>query len=103
MLWNPFTRYVATKLNQLTTYIPPSPRHTNENLRRILLIHAHPREDSFSSALAAAVVEGAREGGHEIRRRSLYTEGFNPALTSDERGVYFDTEKGELRLAPEVR
>ena len=72
MLWNPVTRYVATKLNQLSTHIPPPPRGANDiGKRRILLIHAHPREDSFSAALAAAVVEGAGEGGHEIRRRAL--------------------------------
>jgi NAD(P)H dehydrogenase (quinone) len=104
MFWNSATRWAACKLNQLTSHVPPPPRDPEDGTpRRILLVHAHPRSDSFSNALADAVVAGAAEGGHEIRRRSLYAEGYRPELTGAERGSYFETAKGALRLASPVR
>ena len=35
--------------------------------RRILVIAAHPRPDSFSDALAQAYVEGAEAAGAQVR------------------------------------
>jgi len=103
MLWNSMTRWAAIKLNRLTSHVPPPPAEEGSGPRRILLIHAHPRADSFSMALADAVQAGAVDGGHELRRRSLYAENFQPALTSSERGVYFDGAGGAARLASDVR
>ena len=75
MFWNAATRWVALKLNSLTTQVPPPPRSEDDKTpRKILLVQAHPLEDSFSAAIANAVVEGAKDGGHELRRRSLYQE-----------------------------
>ena len=56
-----------------------------------------------SQAISDAVVEGAKEGGHEIRRRSLYTENYAPQLTAAERGAYFDVAKGAARLAKDTQ
>eukprot|EP00967_Tisochrysis_lutea_P145748 scaffold274038_cov33-Tisochrysis_lutea.AAC.3 len=67
LLWNPLTRYVATKLNGLTSFVPPPPREEGAPPRRILLVHAHPCDDSFSSAIANAVAAGARQGGESAR------------------------------------
>jgi len=86
--------WLQRKLNKLTTYVPPPPRDGDGQPRRILLVHCHPLSDSYSDSLAAAVEEGARQGGHEIRRRSLYQEGFQPALTAAERAHYLDAATG---------
>ena len=105
MFWSfTATRYLATKLNGLTSYFPPPPKAADDTApRKILLVHSHPVTDSYSSALADAVVEGAKEGGHEIRRRSLYQEKFRPELTSKERSTYFDTAEGSARLSSDIK
>jgi hypothetical protein len=63
LLWNPVTRYIATRLNGLTSYVPPPPKEDGAAPRRILLVDAHPCEESFSAAIANAVVDGAKQGG----------------------------------------
>jgi putative NADPH-quinone reductase len=57
---------------------------------RVLLIHCHPCPGSFSHALRGAALEGLRTAGHEVELRDLYAEGFQPALTAEERGRYHD-------------
>jgi NAD(P)H dehydrogenase (quinone) len=104
MFWNFATRWVATKLNTISTQIPPPPRADDDSEpRKVLLVHAHPLSDSFSSAIANAVEAGAREGGHELRRRSLYAEQYRPELTGNERTKYFDIADGAARLPKETR
>ena len=104
MFWNTATRWVAVKLNSVTSFVPPPPRAPDDTEpRRILLVHAHPVSDSLSSALADAVVAGAKDGGHEIRRRSLYQEGYRPELTAKERSSYFDSIKGAARCSSDVK
>ena len=54
--------YVRTKLNTLSSHVPPPPRESDEPPRKLLLIHAHPVADSFSSAIADAVGRGKGVG-----------------------------------------
>jgi NAD(P)H dehydrogenase (quinone) len=104
IFWNAATRWVARELNGLTSLVRPPPRAPDDaEPRRILLVHAHPVSDSYSAALADAVALGAREGGHELRRRSLYAENFRPELTEAERECYFDVDRGASRISPDVR
>jgi len=104
MFWNSATRYVATKMNWVTTQIPPPPKAPEDSApRKVLLVHAHPLADSFSSAIADAVEDGAREGGHAVRRRSLYQEHYAPVMTASDRSAYFDGKAGASRLQPDVR
>jgi putative NADPH-quinone reductase len=63
---------------------------------RVLLIHCHPRRDSFSAALRDAAVEALKAAGHTAEVRDLYAEGFAPALTAEQRGNFFD-ETANLR------
>ena len=90
MFWNDSTRWVATQLNAVCTYFPPPPRKEDDPKRKVLLVHCHPRADSFGKAIADAVEDGAKEGGHELRRRGLYEMKFQPVLSAAERGAYFD-------------
>lgn len=58
---------------------------------RVHVIHAHPVESSFNRALFDAVVEEARSAGHDVDPLNLYDEGFEAALSRQERLNYHDT------------
>ncbi|WP_454736128.1 NAD(P)H-dependent oxidoreductase [Cupriavidus necator] len=49
---------------------------------KVLVIHAHPEPQSFSSALKAVAVEAFREAGHEVQVSDLYAMGFNPVASA---------------------
>lgn len=51
---------------------------------RVLVVHAHPVVDSFSSALRDAACEGARGAGHDVRVLDLGATGFDPVMSADE-------------------
>ncbi len=57
---------------------------------RVLLVHCHPRSDSYSFALREAALGASRGAGHEVELRDLHAEGFRPALSAAERGRYHD-------------
>jgi len=54
-----------------------------EQVRRVLVIKAHPREESLCNALAAEYTEGARSNGAEVRLLSLPEMDLAPWLTFD--------------------
>ncbi|MEF0939999.1 NAD(P)H-dependent oxidoreductase [Rhizobium sp. BR 362] len=57
---------------------------------RILLVLAHPLEDSFAAAVAKTAEEALVAGGHEVDLLDLYREDFDPRLTEAERRAYVD-------------
>ena len=57
---------------------------------RILVVHAHPVETSYSAALNAVVVAELAKAGHDVDSLSLYGEGFDAVLSGEERLVYHD-------------
>jgi NAD(P)H dehydrogenase (quinone) len=57
---------------------------------RVLVVYAHPVEESFVSALHQCVVTALRAAGHEVDDCDLYREGFSPVLTGAERRAYHD-------------
>jgi len=48
------------------------------------VIFAHPRERSFTAAMAQAYAEAAAALGHSVIRRDLYRMGFDPRLKQEE-------------------
>jgi putative NADPH-quinone reductase len=56
---------------------------------RMLVIFAHPLEDSFAAALRDIVVETLSAGGHEVDLCDLYKETFDPVMSARERSVYY--------------
>jgi putative NADPH-quinone reductase len=56
---------------------------------RVLLVHAHPVEDSYNFALRARIL-AALAGRHEVDLLDLYAEGFDPVMSRAERLGYHD-------------
>lgn len=59
---------------------------------RVLMIHAHPVETSYSAQLRDVARAALEEKGHEVDLLSLYDEGFDAVLSREERLNYHDTE-----------
>ena len=55
---------------------------------RVLVVHAHPVETSFSRALYDTTLGALHEAGHEVDALNLYDEGFEAAMSRDERLNY---------------
>ncbi len=55
---------------------------------RVLVLFAHPVETSFNAAVHATVVEALTAAGHEVDDCDLYAEGFEPAMSREERIDY---------------
>jgi|SRR5215471_15613734 len=58
---------------------------------RVLVIFAHPLEDSYAAVLRNVVVETLSGTGHKVDHCDLYRENFDPVMSARERGVYKDT------------
>jgi putative NADPH-quinone reductase len=56
---------------------------------KILVVLAHPLEQSYAASVARETAETFRLGGHEVDVLDLYDEGFDPVLSVAERGSYF--------------
>ncbi|WP_186415569.1 MULTISPECIES: NAD(P)H-dependent oxidoreductase [unclassified Pannonibacter] len=69
---------------------------------RVLVLFAHPVEDSFSAALHALVLEGLQAAGHEVDDLDLYKEDFDPRLSREERLTYHDLDVNRQAVAPYV-
>lgn len=57
---------------------------------RVLVLYAHPTEDSYQSALHKRAVAALTEAGHDVDDCDLYAEDFQPILTRSERQDYHD-------------
>jgi NAD(P)H dehydrogenase (quinone) len=66
---------------------------------RILVLFAHPVEDSFNAAIHRTAVETLRAAGHEVDDCDLYAEGFSPVLTREERIGYHDIATNRAPVA----
>jgi NAD(P)H dehydrogenase (quinone) len=59
-------------------------------MTRVLVLFAHPCEESFSAALKTVVVETLTKRGWEVDLCDLYAEGFDPVLSAAGRRGYHD-------------
>ncbi|MEL6585047.1 MAG: NAD(P)H-dependent oxidoreductase [Pseudomonadota bacterium] len=64
---------------------------------RVLVLAAHPMEESFNQALHRQVVERLEGQGWHVDDCDLYAEGFDPVLSAEERRGYHEVE---TNLAP---
>jgi putative NADPH-quinone reductase len=70
---------------------------------RVLVIFAHPLEDSYAAALRNVVVETLAARGHRVDLCDLYKETFDPVLSARERSVYRDTVNNVEAVGEYVR
>lgn len=68
-------------------------------MMRVLVLFAHPCEESFSAALHKVVVETLAAKGWEVDDCDLYVEGFQPVLTAAERRGYHDVATNRAPVA----
>ena len=62
---------------------------------RILVVFAHPCEDSFSASLHRQVVAALTASGHEVDDCNLYAERFDPVLSREERQGYHEVPSNQ--------
>ncbi len=55
---------------------------------KVLVVCAHPRDDSFTHAATEAAVRGCERAGHEVTVLDLYALGFRPAMSREEHRAY---------------
>lgn len=55
---------------------------------RVLVVLAHPLEESFAASIARAATSALKARGHEVDLLDLYAEDFDPRLTEAERASY---------------
>ncbi len=70
--------------------------------RRVLLVYAHPLEDSLVAAARDRALAGLRAAGHEVRVTDLYAEGFVPELSAWEREHHLDPPAGKYPTVPDI-
>jgi len=69
---------------------------------RVLLIHCHPRAESFSAALRDVARSALEAAGHQVECRDLYAEGFSAALSDAEHRDYLDPASNPSDVADHV-
>ncbi len=69
---------------------------------RALVIHCHPKPDSFTAAVCRTVLDGLAEAGAEARCIDLYADGFDPTLSAHELDVYEDTARNRAPVQAHV-
>lgn len=70
---------------------------------RVLVLHAHPVEESFNAALHRLVVDRLKARGHEVDDCDLYAENFNPVLSRQERLDYHDVGINRAHVEDHVK
>ena len=70
---------------------------------KVLVISAHPSNESFVASLRSAVLEELTEMNHEIRHHDLYAEEFNPVFSAYERLNHVGNIELKLQNLPDLR
>jgi putative NADPH-quinone reductase len=68
----------------------------------ILVVTAHPEEDSLCSTLANYLVGILTNQGHEVVIENLYANDFDPVLSRQEREKYYSTQYDTSAVTEEV-
>lgn len=66
---------------------------------RVLVVYCHPEPESLVGAALSRVLAGLRSAGHEVRVNDLYADGFEPAMTAEERSTHHEPGVSD-ELAP---
>lgn len=69
---------------------------------RALVVHCHPRADSFTAAVRDVVLARLAAAGAEVRVADLYDRGFDPVLSAAEWSGYLDSPANRAAVAQDV-
>jgi NAD(P)H dehydrogenase (quinone) len=69
----------------------------------VLVLYAHPSENSFVGALHMKIVEIMRSRGHSVDDLDLYAEKFDPVLSHDAFVNYVDTKTNAKEVVSYVK
>jgi NAD(P)H dehydrogenase (quinone) len=69
---------------------------------KVLVVLAHPLEESFAAAVARTVVESLQAKGHQVDFCDLYAEDFDPRLSAAERASYTTGSYDATAIAPYI-
>lgn len=69
---------------------------------RILVVFAHPVEESFGRAVYDRLTGALAQAGHEVRGLDLYAIGFDPVLSAAERRAYHSPGLNEAAVADQI-
>ncbi|WP_157440975.1 NAD(P)H-dependent oxidoreductase, partial [Aestuariivita boseongensis] len=81
---------------------PPAGILKEKKQGRVLVVYAHPCEESFAFALLQTTLESLGQGGWEVDLVDLYADGFDPVLSAEERRGYHDTASNTAPVADYV-
>jgi len=70
---------------------------------RVLIVYAHPRDDSLCAAALSRAELGLSRAGHEVEVRDLYRLGFDPALSRGEQAPPAESAEATSAVADDVR
>jgi NAD(P)H dehydrogenase (quinone) len=82
--------------------VPPEQLRRRQRCLSIMLIqvvHCHPLVESYNHALFRTIVETLKQDGHKVVATDLYREGFQPAMTEQERRTYMDMSYDKSAVA----
>ncbi len=65
---------------------------------RVLIVYAHPSQDSFVGALNKTVRGTLLARGHEVDNLDLYDEGFDPVMSHHMFKTYLDTSQNRIEV-----
>lgn len=68
----------------------------------ILIVAAHPKQNSLCTTLTTQLVETLQKGGHNVQLEDLYATGFNPVLSLREREMYYHSLYDTTHITDEV-
>lgn len=55
---------------------------------RVLVVYCHPNPESFVAAARDRALAGLASAGHDVRLTDLYADGFDPAMSAEERRTH---------------
>ncbi len=70
---------------------------------KVLVISAHPSENSYIHSLRKVVLHELEVLRHEVRHRDLYAENFNPVFSAYERVNHVGNLEQKLQALPDLR
>ena len=70
--------------------------------RRVLVVHSHPVPEAFGAALRDEVLEALTESRTDHRLIDLYADGFEPALTLEEKRNHLGSADSKPQVADHV-